>query len=82
VTTEFSHSDNSLIGRSRSELETPAVCIDLDQLDANLRSLSEFIVKHGKAWRPHIGAHESPKIAERQIHFGAVGETRTSRTAL
>ncbi len=63
------------IGRHKSELDTPALCIDVDRLDANIARMSEFIRARGKQWRPHAKCHKSPRIAQRQLAAGAIGIT-------
>ena len=57
------------------ELETPAVLIDLDIVEANLRRAQDFADRHGIRLRPHIKTHKLPRFAERQVALGAVGIT-------
>jgi D-serine deaminase-like pyridoxal phosphate-dependent protein len=56
-----------------SELETPAVTILLDRLEANIRRVQERLDRHGIANRPHIKTHKIPAVARMQIAAGAVG---------
>lgn len=63
------------IGCSIDELDTPALCIDVDALEANMRRMMELCRQHGVAWRPHSKAHKSPEIARREIEAGALGIT-------
>ena len=49
--------------------------MDLQVLDANIARIAKFAAAHGKAWRPHIKGHKSPKIAQRLIDAGAIGVT-------
>ncbi len=65
----------SPIGRHKSELDTPALCIDLDLLEANIARMAEFIGARGKQWRPHAKCHKSPVIARKQLAAGAIGIT-------
>ena len=65
----------SLIGRRREELDTPALLLDLDRFEANVERLSGAIAAGGKAWRPHSKGHKSPWIARRQMDHGAIGVT-------
>ena len=46
-----------------TELETPAVTIDLDRLEANIRRAQAQLDRHGVANRPHIKTHKIPAIA-------------------
>jgi D-serine deaminase-like pyridoxal phosphate-dependent protein len=65
----------SLIGRpgSRAELNTPALVLDRDALDRNIRKMADLARAHGVALRPHAKTHKSIDIAKRQIAAGAVG---------
>ncbi len=58
-----------------SELDTPAVVIDLDIVDANIRRAQELLAGHGVANRPHIKTHKIPALAKLQMAAGAVGIT-------
>lgn len=64
-----------MIGRHRSELDTPALCIDLDLMEANIRAMSSLIAAEGKNWRPHIKGNKTPEIAQQMIEAGAIGVT-------
>jgi 3-hydroxy-D-aspartate aldolase len=54
-------------------LVTPALCIDLDIMTANLNLVAAKAKAAGKALRPHVKAHKCPSIAGRQIAAGAIG---------
>lgn len=54
---------------------TPAVVIDLDQVDRNIINMVESNKKHGINHRPHIKTHKSVYIAKRQLELGAKGIT-------
>ncbi|MGO4496306.1 alanine racemase [Paenibacillus sp. 2RAB27] len=57
------------------DLETPAVVIDLDRLEDNLRRTAEIAAQAGVKLRPHIKTHKSVWIAKRQLELGACGIT-------
>jgi D-serine deaminase-like pyridoxal phosphate-dependent protein len=57
----------------KSDLLTPALLLDLDQFEANLRRLAAHAASHGKQLRPHAKAHKCVEIARRQLALGAVG---------
>jgi 3-hydroxy-D-aspartate aldolase len=65
----------SLIGQpgSRNALGTPALVLDLDRLDANIRSMAAHAESHGYQLRPVMKIHKSVEIARRQVDAGAVG---------
>jgi len=65
----------SPIGRHKSELDTPAYCIDLDTLERNITRMSSFLQEAGKQWRPHAKCHKNPVVAHKQIAAGALGVT-------
>ena len=58
-----------------SELETPAVVVDLDVMDRNLSRLADYCRKHQLLLRPHTKSHKIPELAKRQIESGATGIT-------
>ena len=49
------------------ELDTPALTVDLDIMERNLRSLSDYSRKHSLKLRPHTKTHKIPAIAKMQI---------------
>jgi 3-hydroxy-D-aspartate aldolase len=61
------------IGMAIEEIDTPALVIDLDALERNLRRMADFAARAGIRLRPHAKTHKSPDIAARQIALGAVG---------
>lgn len=58
-----------------SELETPAVVVDLDVMDQNLSRMADYCRKHQLLLRPHTKSHKIPELAIRQIASGATGIT-------
>ncbi len=61
------------IGDHLSSVDTPALLLDLDAFERNLRRLPETIAGRGVRIRPHAKSHKCPEIALRQIALGAVG---------
>ena len=68
-------SSDSLIGKSTVALDTPALLVDLDIMEANIARIVATCRANGVAWRPHSKAHKTPEIAEMQIAAGAIGVT-------
>ena len=64
-----------LIGQSKFALDTPALLVDLDVMEANIARIVATCRAHGVAWRPHSKAHKTPEIAQMQIAAGAIGVT-------
>jgi D-serine deaminase-like pyridoxal phosphate-dependent protein len=58
-----------------ADIQTPAVVIDLDKVDANLARAQAFIDQLGLRMRPHVKTHKLPVFARQQIALGAVGIT-------
>ncbi len=65
----------SLVGRMLDDLDTPALCIDLDRLQSNIQAIAGLCQKNGIAWRPHAKGHKCPAIAHEQLRAGAIGAT-------
>ncbi len=64
------------IGRSKFELDTPALCVDLTTMEANLQRMADTIIRRGgKGWRPHTKGQKIPAIAHRELAAGAFGVT-------
>jgi D-serine deaminase-like pyridoxal phosphate-dependent protein len=60
---------------SVAELDTPAVTVDLDKVDRNIRRAQEHLAALGLGNRPHIKTHKIPALAKLQMDAGAVGIT-------
>lgn len=58
-----------------SELETPAVVVDLDVMDRNLARMAAYCREQQLLLRPHTKSHKIPELAQRQIASGARGIT-------
>ena len=58
-----------------ADLDTPAVLIDIDRVEANLQRAQAHATEQGYALRPHIKTHKLPRFAKRQVELGAVGIT-------
>ncbi|HWE35752.1 MAG TPA: alanine racemase [Isosphaeraceae bacterium] len=60
-------------GLSKADLSTPALLVDLDAFEANLRRMADHVAAAGVALRPHAKTHKCPEVARRQVALGAVG---------
>src|ERR1041385_6695379 len=58
-----------------SELDTPALVIDLDIMERNLACVADYCKANDLRLRPHTKTHKSPRIGRRQLETGAVGLT-------
>jgi len=61
------------VGMEKSAIETPALLIDLDAFESNIRKMSEYFRGKSCRLRAHAKTHKSPLIAQKQIAAGAVG---------
>ncbi len=57
------------------EIDTPALLIDLDAMEANIASMADFCRQSGVSVRPHFKTHKTPAIARKQLDAGAIGLT-------
>jgi D-serine deaminase-like pyridoxal phosphate-dependent protein len=61
------------IGMSLDEVDTPALVVDLDAFERNLKRLAERVAGTGVRLRPHAKTHKCAVIALKQMELGAVG---------
>ena len=57
------------------DLDTPAVIVDLDIMQGNLKSLAHYSRQYELSLRPHTKTHKTPQISKMQIEFGCHGIT-------
>jgi D-serine deaminase-like pyridoxal phosphate-dependent protein len=58
-----------------SDLDTPAVTVDLDIVERNIRRVQSDLDRLGIANRPHIKTHKIPALGRMQMQAGAAGIT-------
>ena len=58
-----------------SDLDTPAVIVDLNVMERNLSRMGDYCREHQLLLRPHTKTHKIPELAKRQIAGGATGIT-------
>jgi D-serine deaminase-like pyridoxal phosphate-dependent protein len=64
-----------LVMTSISDLETPAVTVDIGIMEDNIRRVQAHLSSNGIANRPHIKTHKIPALGKLQMQAGAVGIT-------
>jgi D-serine deaminase-like pyridoxal phosphate-dependent protein len=57
------------------DLDTPALVIDLDRVESNVRRMAQSAREAGVRLRPHTKTHKMPEIARLQVEAGASGIT-------
>ena len=55
------------------DLPTPAMILDIDAFDHNLKKMSDHCKQAGINLRGHVKIHKSPDVSKRQIAQGAIG---------
>ena len=58
-----------------SELDTPALVVDLEVLQRNVDAMAAVAREAGVRLRPHTKTHKCPEIARMQVEAGAAGIT-------
>jgi len=61
------------IGRSRRDLVTPALIMDLDVVRHNIQHITQRLSTMNAKLRPHVKCQKSPELARLQIEAGAIG---------
>jgi D-serine deaminase-like pyridoxal phosphate-dependent protein len=63
-------------GTSKSEIETPALLIDLPTMEKNIQTMAQFFRGAKAKLRPHVKLHKgTPALAQLQVGEGTVGVT-------
>ena len=74
MTTKFSQwPAPAALGMAVEEVDTPALIVELDALEANLKRMADYARGRGLRLRPHAKMHKCPALAQRQIALGAIG---------
>ena len=60
-------------GISKWDLDTPALCVDLDKMEKNIATMQASLKKFGLPSRPHAKTHKCAAIAKYQIATGSIG---------
>jgi len=63
------------LGCTKDDLDTPALCLDLDVMDENIRRISAECRGKGVNWRPHVKGHKVGSIGKAEVDAGALGLT-------
>jgi hypothetical protein len=62
-----------LTGVSKFDLDTPALCVDIDKLEQNIATIRKNLEAMKVASRPHAKTHKCPAIAKLQLAGGSIG---------
>ena len=58
------------VGTPVEQLDTPALVLDLDILEQNIKTLHSFFLQREAKVRPHVEVHRCPAIAHKQMAAG------------
>jgi D-serine deaminase-like pyridoxal phosphate-dependent protein len=58
-----------------ADIDTPALCLDIDVVQANIQRMADYFQDSSVRLRPHTKTHKSPRLAHMQIAAGAIGVT-------
>ena len=61
------------VGQRLEDVDTPALVLELDAFEKNLRTLADAVRGRGVRVRTHAKTHKCPEVARRQMALGAVG---------
>jgi D-serine deaminase-like pyridoxal phosphate-dependent protein len=60
-------------GISKWDLDTPALVVDLDKFESNVRTMQAALKQYNLPSRPHAKTHKSAAIAKYQLANGSIG---------
>jgi D-serine deaminase-like pyridoxal phosphate-dependent protein len=59
----------------KAQIKTPALVVDMDAMEANLKKMAAFFAEGPTKLRPHYKNHKCVALARRQLAAGAIGIT-------
>jgi len=69
----MAHGETIERGVSKWDLETPALCVDLQKFEQNVAAMQAALKKTAQASRPHAKTHKAAAIAKYQLANGSIG---------
>ena len=64
-----------LTGQTLMALDTPALIVDLDVVEANIARIAKLCRDNGVNWRPHVKGNKTVEIVRKELAAGAIGIT-------
>ena len=61
------------VGKRKDDLPTPALLLDLDAFETNLKTMADHCRQSGCGFRPHAKTHKCVEVGKRQVASGALG---------
>lgn len=65
----------SPIGAPKTAVDTPALLVDLDVMEANIGRVAGICHTNGIGWRPHTKGQKTLEIIQKELAAGAIGVT-------
>jgi len=65
----------SPIGQTKAAVDTPALLVDLDVMQANIAHIAETCRRYRVNWRPHIKGQKTMGVIRAELAAGAIGVT-------
>jgi D-serine deaminase-like pyridoxal phosphate-dependent protein len=65
----------TMIGRHKTEIDTPALLLYMDKVEKNIKTMATYFADKPCKLRPHMKTHKIPLISHKQIEAGAIGIT-------
>jgi hypothetical protein len=72
VTATSTAAEVDISGLTKANIPTPALVVDLDAFEANIKVMADHCRESKCGFRPHAKTHKCPEIARRQIAAGAL----------
>lgn len=66
---------SAIIGKEMEQIDTPALCLDIEVVEANIRRMAAHFANTPVRLRPHAKTHKCPTLAHMQLAAGAIGIT-------
>jgi len=60
---------------TKRDIDTPALILDLDVVEENIRAMAAYFAVRPQKLRPHFKTPKTPEVARRQLAAGAIGIT-------
>jgi D-serine deaminase-like pyridoxal phosphate-dependent protein len=64
-----------MVNISKYDIDTPALLIDLEKMERNIKKMAAFFEGRSSHLRPHTKTHKCPVLAHKQLQAGAQGIT-------
>ena len=65
----------NLAAMRKRDIDTPALILDLDVVEENIRTMAAFFAARPQKLRPHFKTPKTVEVARRQLDAGAIGIT-------